>query len=65
MSHELRHALNSILILGQQFAENPDGNRSARQVEFARRSTAQEPTAQFISDILDLSKIELERSRRS
>ena len=26
MSHELRTPLNSILILGQQLAENPDGN---------------------------------------
>ena len=36
MSHELRTPLNSILILGQQLADNPDGNLSGRQVEFAR-----------------------------
>ena len=29
MSHELRTPLNSILILGQQLADNPDGNLSA------------------------------------
>ena len=36
MSHELRTPLNSILILGQQLAENPDSNLSPRQVEFAK-----------------------------
>src|SRR5581483_5019436 len=36
MSHELRTPLNSILILGQQLAENPDRNLSDKQVEFAR-----------------------------
>ena len=36
MSHELRTPLNSILILGQQLGENPEGNLTPRQVEFAR-----------------------------
>src|SRR5688500_848157 len=36
MSHELRTPLNSILILGQQLAENMDGNLTGKQVEFAR-----------------------------
>jgi signal transduction histidine kinase len=43
MSHELRTPLNSILILGQQLGENPDGNLSGKQVEFARRSMAPAP----------------------
>jgi len=36
MSHELRTPLNSILVLGQQLAENPDGSLTPKQVEFAR-----------------------------
>ena len=59
MSHELRTPLNSLLMLAEQLEDNPDGNMTTTQVEYASviRSSGNDLMV-LLNGILDLAKAE-------
>ncbi|NEA58340.1 AAA family ATPase [Streptomyces sp. SID13666] len=59
MSHELRTPLNSLVILAKMLAENPNGNLTPKDVEFAETiHGAGCDLRQLVDDIMDQSRLE-------